>query len=310
MAHGLMEYDWMLSNKERPWHGIGTVVQEAPTSDDAIRIAKLDWTVEQFPVFANGNEVSGYFANVRSDTNEAFGVVRSRYKVVQNNEAFDFVDGIVQNKHIKARYETAGSLFNGRRIFLLVKLPNKQILGDDVENYLFFTNSHDGTSALTAGISNVRVVCNNTLQLAIKNAERIWRCRHTTNIEGKKQQAKEALGLAVSYMGKMEETAEELAAVKINQDKFFAMFTDALRKQSYSDKSSEEITDRIITIYNEKDDLQNFIGTGWGMYNAVADYCSNTVALRRTKNENERKLVDFFDGSKLLQLSQDVLMAA
>ena len=153
MSAGLLEYDWMLSAKERPWHGIGTVVEEAPTSEDAIRIARLDWTVDQFPVFANGNEIPGYFANVRSDTNEALGVVRNRYKIVQNTEAFDFVDGIVANKHLECRYETAGSLFNGRRIFLLVKLPNKDLLGDLVENYLFFTNSHDGSSALTAGIT-------------------------------------------------------------------------------------------------------------------------------------------------------------
>lgn len=93
MAHGLYENDWMLSTKQRPWHGIGTVVQDAPTSEDAIRIAKLNWTVEQFPIYANGKEIAGMFANVRSDTNETLGVVRNRYKIVQNNEAFNFVDG-------------------------------------------------------------------------------------------------------------------------------------------------------------------------------------------------------------------------
>ena len=84
MAAGLLQYDWMLSAKEKPWHGIGTVVEEAPTSDDAIRIAKLDWTVEQFPVYANGNPIQDVFANVRSDTNEALGIVRNRYKIIQN----------------------------------------------------------------------------------------------------------------------------------------------------------------------------------------------------------------------------------
>ena len=268
MSCGLLEYDWMLSAKERPWHGIGTVVEEAPTSEDAIRIARLDWTVDQFPVFANGNAVDGYFANVRSDTNEALGVVRNRYKIVQNTEAFDFVDGIIQNKHLECRYETAGSLFNGRRIFLLVKLPNKDLLGDQVENYLFFTNSHDGSSALTAGITNVRVVCNNTLQMALNGAERIWRCRHTTNIEGKKQQAKEALGLAVRYMDKMGETAWEMASKKINEEAFFRQLFEK-NPTSLSDKSKEETISRIHLIYNEKDDLQNFKGTAWGMYNAV-----------------------------------------
>ena len=310
MSAGLLEYDWMMSAKERPWHGIGTVVEEAPTSEDAIKIAKLDWTVNQFPVFANGNEVAGYFANVRSDTNKALGVVRNRYKIVQNTEAFDFVDSIVSNKHIECRYETAGSLFNGRRIFLLVKLPEKELLGDAVENYLFFTNSHDGSSALTAGITNVRVVCNNTLQMALEGASRIWRCRHTTNIEGKKQQAKEALGMAVKYLDGMEKTAWEMAGKKINEDNFLNNFSDGLNKLTYSDKSNEEIIQRVKIIYNEKDDLQNFKGSAWGMYNAVANFCSNTVPLRKTKNVEEKKLVGFFDGNKLLELSQDILMVA
>lgn len=113
MAHGLLEYDWMLSTKEKPWHGIGTIVQDAPTSEDAIRIAKLDWKVQQVPVMANGKEIPNYFANVRNDVNEVLGVVRSRYRILQNNEAFDFVDGIIENEEgVKCVYETAGSLFN------------------------------------------------------------------------------------------------------------------------------------------------------------------------------------------------------
>ena len=175
MSAGLLEYDWMLSNKERPWHGIGTVVEDAPTSDDAIKIAKLDWKVTQVPVMSNRIEIPNYFCNFREDINMPLGIVKGRYKVVQNNEAFDFVDNIIGNDKIECCYETAGSLFNGKKIFLLVKLPNKELLGDDVENYLFFTNSHDGSSALTAGITNVRVVCNNTLQMALAGAKRTWK---------------------------------------------------------------------------------------------------------------------------------------
>lgn len=310
MSAGLLEYDWMLSAKERPWHGIGTVVEEAPTSEDAIRIARLDWTVDQFPVFANGNEIPGYFANVRSDTNETLGVVRNRYKIVQNTEAFDFVDGIIANKHLECRYETAGSLFNGRRIFLLVKLPNKDLLSDLVENYLFFTNSHDGSSALTAGITNVRVVCNNTLQMALEGASRIWRCRHTTNIEGKKQQAKEALGMAVKYMEGMEKTAWQIASKKINEERFLRLLSHKLDSMRYNEKAKEATMERIVTIYSEKDDLQNFKGTAWGMYNATADFVSNTTPLRKTSLYEQKKLEKFFDGNVLLDAVQDVLMVA
>lgn len=309
MAHGIMEYDWMLSAKERPWYGIGTVVEEAPTSEDAIKIAKLDWKIEQVPVMANGNQIPNYFANIRSDTNEALGVVRGRYKVIQNTEAFDFVDGIIENKDVECHYETAGSLFNGRKIFLLVRLPNKELLGDEVENYLFFTNSHDGSSALTAGITNVRVVCNNTLQMAIKGAQRTWTCRHTDSIFAKKAQAQEALGLAVTYMDSMDEIAEELATKKINEEKFFRKLFEK-NPTNLCEKNKEQAIERMHIIFNEKDDLQNFRGSAWGMYNAVADFVSNTTPFRNTATYKEKKMNKFCSGYAMLTTAQDLLMVA
>lgn len=309
MAHGLMDYDWMLSVKQKPWHGIGTIVEDAPTSDEAIKIAKLDWTIQQIPVMANGKEIPNYFANVRSDTNEALGVVRGRYKVVQNTEAFDFVDGIIENKDVECRYETAGSLFNGRKIFLLVKLPNKELLGDDVENYLFFTNSHDGSSALTAGITNVRVVCNNTLQMAIRGAQRTWTCRHTDSIFAKKAQAQEALGLAVTYMDSMDKTAEELAMKKINEELFFRKLFEK-NPTNLCEKNKEQAIERMHLIYTQKDDLQNFRGSAWGMYNAVADFVSNTTPFRNTATYQENKMNQFCNGYAMLTTAQDLLMVA
>lgn len=179
--------------------------------------------------------------------------------------------------------------------------------GDKIENYLFFTNSHDGSSALMAGITNVRVVCNNTLQMAIKGCERKWSCGHTINIEGKKQQAKEALGLAVAYMGNMQATAEEMFQKKINEEIFFR---NLFEKYEAVEKTKKTIVERIHTIYHEKDDLQNFQGTAWGMYNAVADFVSNTVPMRLTKTANETKLTNFFDGYKILNNAQELLMVA
>ena len=308
MAHGLMNYDWMLSTKVRPWHGIGTVVQDAPSSEEAIKIAKLDWTVEQHPVYANNQIIENYFCNIRTDNNLPLGIVKGRYQIVQNNEAFNFVDNIIENNlGIECKYETAGSLFNGKRIFLLVKLPSKTILDDQVENYMFFSNSHDGSSALTAGISNVRVVCNNTLNLATKNSKRIWTYKHTMNLESKAQQASEALGLAVQYLDTIEDSAMELYNKKINEDKFFR---ELYEKSTLAEKSKQEMVTRIFTIYKEKDDLQNFKGTGWGLYNAVADYISNTTPLRQTKTFEEKKLASFFDGHQLLQTAQGLLLAA
>lgn len=309
MSAGLFEYDWMMSAKERPWHGIGTVVDTAPTSADAIKLAKLDWNINQVPVMANGVEIPNYFANIRSDTNQALGVVRGRYKVVQNTEAFDFVDGIIESKDVECRYETAGSLFNGRKIFLLVRLPNKELLGDDVENYLFFTNSHDGSSALTAGITNVRVVCNNTLQMAIKGAQRTWTCRHTDSIFAKKAQAQEALGLAVTYMDSMDDLAEKLATKKINEEKFFRKLFEK-NPTNLCEKNKEQAIERMHIIFNEKEDLQNFRGSAWGMYNAVADFVSNTTPFRNTVTYKENKMSQFCSGYAMLNTAQDLLMVA
>lgn len=309
MSAGLEQYDWMMSYKERPWHGIGTVVDTAPTSADAIKIAKLDWKIEQVPVMANGQVIPNYFANIRNDMNMPLGIVKGRYKVIQNTEAFDFVDGIIENKDVECRYETAGSLFNGRKIFLLVRLPNKELLGDEVENYLFFTNSHDGSSALTAGITNVRVVCNNTLQMAIKGAQRTWSCRHTDSIFDKKAQAQEALGLAVTYMDSMDEIAEELATKKINEEKFFRKLFEK-NPTNLCEKNKEQAIERMHIIFNEKDDLQNFRGSAWGMYNAVADFVSNTTPFRNTATYKENKMNRFCSGYAMLNTAQDLLMVA
>lgn len=315
MSAEIMDNDWMFSgNGIRPWHGIGTIVSGAPTSEEAIRLAKLDWDVIQYPMVAKFNEDgteisddSGYFANVRSDTKDILGVVKDRYKVVQNIEAFDFVDDIVGNGEIECHYETAGSLGNGKRIFLLVNLPESTLVGDKVDNYLFFTNSHDGSSSLMAGITNVRVVCSNTLQLAIRSASRIWRCRHTTNIEGRKNEAKQSLGLAVKYMEDSKILAEQLAFKKISEEAFFRTLFGV---STMNEKNKVFMGNIIHDIYQNKPDLQNFKGSAWGMYNAVADYVSNCDPLRKTKTYEESKLKGFFDGYKLLQTTQDILMSA
>lgn len=309
MSAGLLNYDWMMSVKERPWHGIGTVVNDAPTSDEAIRIAKLDWQVSQEPIFVNGKIVEGVYANVRSDTQEVLGIVKNKYRVYQNDESFRFVDSIVGNKEVPCRYETCGSLFDGRRVFMLVKLPNHELVGDDVENYLFFTNSHDGSSSFMAGMTNVRVVCNNTLQMAVRGASRMWKCKHTDSIKERVDQAREALGLAVKYLDSIQEVADDMANKQIDATRFFETLRERNILQA-GEKTVDRVIGRIQTIYEETDNIERFRGTAWGMYNAVADYVSNSVPLRRTDNTEQNRLVQFFDGSRLLHESQRILMSA
>ena len=214
----------MFYTREKPWHGLGTVVMEAPTSKDALRLAGLDWNVVQEPIYTGFHRVvEGYKANVRDSDHKVLGVVSDRYKVVQNSEAFDFTDSLIGEG---CTYETAGSLKGGRKVFLLAKLPQKLILGDEVDPYVCFTNSHDGTGAIQACATPVRVVCNNTLNLALDTATRRWSTKHVGNIESKMEEARYTLKLMNDYMDSLSVTADKLAHTKVTEAEVVAILDD------------------------------------------------------------------------------------
>jgi phage/plasmid-like protein (TIGR03299 family) len=310
MAHGLMENDFMFSaNGIRPWHGLGAVIDEAPTSADAVRIAKLDWSVEKRELYAGGRLVPNYYATVRSDTGEALGVVGKQYRVIQNVDAF--VDDIMGRRDFPCVYETAGSLWNGRRIFLLVRLPETEILGDRVENYLFFSNGHDGFSGLMCGISPVRVVCNNTLHLAIRAAKRTWYAKHTSGLDSRKQDAIKSPGYAVEYLEAASDMAGQMVSIKLGVRKFLdELFPLSEGATRLSWEHNEILKSEVLSLHNRKPGIADFRGTGWGAYNAVADFLSNGKPLRKTANFRERKMERFLDGEKLLLQAQELILSA
>ena len=190
MAH---EIESLMFVREVPWHGLGKQLNNPPTSKEAIIAAGLDWKVESKPIFdANGNEIVGWKANTRDKDNKVLGVVGKKYCIVQNEDAFDFTDSLIDEGMV---YETAGSLNGGKRIWLLGKMPETKILNDKVEPYVCFVNSHDGTGAIKVCLSTVRVVCNNTLNFALSTAKRKWSTIHVGNLELKLNEAKATFGL-------------------------------------------------------------------------------------------------------------------
>lgn len=198
--------------RETPWHGLGTRVEEAPTSAEALRLAGLDWTVEQHPVQLNGGAViPGYKANVRSTDKHVLGIVSDRYKIVQNTEAFSFTDELIGGD---VRYETAGSLQNGKRVWLLAKMPQTKVAGDEVDPYLCFTNTHDGTGSIRVCMTPIRVVCNNTLNVALRSASRSWSACHMGDMDNKLQEARHCLDLADQYMESLNKYADQLAKLQ------------------------------------------------------------------------------------------------
>lgn len=161
----------MFSTREKPWHGLGTIVAEAPDSGEALILAGLDWKVVQKKIYTGDRKlIHGYRANVRDTDGQLLGVVSDRYRVVQNEDAFAFTDALLGEG---VRYETAGSLQSGRRVWMLAKLPNEYIiLGEQVSPYLVFSNTHDGSGAIKVAMTPVRVVCSNTLNLALNTTKR------------------------------------------------------------------------------------------------------------------------------------------
>ena len=154
----------MFSTIEKPWHGLGTIVAEAPTSQNALQLAGLDWKVIQSPVYSTYGVIEGFKANIRDKDGAILGVVSDRYKVIQNKEAFAFTDALLG---AGVRFETAGSLQGGKKIWLLARLPREYIIaGERISPYLVFSNTHDGSGAVRVAITPIRVVCNNTLNLA------------------------------------------------------------------------------------------------------------------------------------------------
>ena len=207
------DLETMFYTREKPWHGLGVCVQEAPVSEEALRLAGLDWEVQQKPVYTESGIIPGYKANVRSTDQKVLGVVTDRYKVVQNTEAFAFTDALLGNG---VRYETAGSLQGGRKVWLLARLPREYIIsGERISPYLVFSNTHDGSGAVRVAVTPVRVVCNNTLNLALQTASRSWSMVHTGDIKGKIREAEDTLFKAEDYMDKLGNEFEALRRKKV-----------------------------------------------------------------------------------------------
>ena len=184
----------MFSVRETPWHGLGRIIMDAPASREALELAGLDWQVESRNIYSGtGSMIPGYRANVRSTDDAVLGVVSDRYRIVQNEEAFQFTDDLLGEG---VTYETAGSLQGGKKVWMLARLPRKYLIaGDQVEPYLVIFNSHDGSSGVKVAMTPIRVVCQNTLNLALNTAKRSWTARHTENVLLRVQDARETLQL-------------------------------------------------------------------------------------------------------------------
>lgn len=293
----------MYTGRTVPWAKLGTQVEEAQTSADALRLAGLDWTVEQRPVYLEGTDIPipNYKANVRDRDGTVLGIVTDRYQVIQNTEAFAWTDALIGGD---VRYETAGSLKDGRKIWLLAKMPMAKVAGDDVEPYLCFANTHDGSGAVKVCMTPIRVVCQNTLNLALSTAKRSWSMKHTGNIADRLHEAQITLELAERYMVCLDGQAQQLANVTVTDEKLERILADMFPCDP--DKDTERKKNTVRALKDEfmvcyfMPDLARFRGTGWGVVNAMADMVGHCKPRRNTESYAENNWNRIMDGHELL----------
>jgi phage/plasmid-like protein (TIGR03299 family) len=303
----------MFYTREKPWHGLGIRVAEAPSSEEALRLAGLDWQVKQAPVYTDtGEAIPGYKANIRDRDRRVLGVVTDRYKIIQNQEAFAFTDALLGKG---VRYETAGSLQGGRRVWLLARLPKEYIIsGEQVSPYLVFSNTHDGSGAVKVALTPVRVVCCNTLNLALDTAKRSWSMIHTGNIRDKLQEAEDTLFMAEAYMMQLGKEFGNLQRQKIT-DRQVAEYIEMLLPlekdaTAIQNKNITKLREDMAHRYYDAPDLQ---GTGKNAYrflNAVSDFATHAKPLRRTANHKENLFMRTMDGNPLIDKAYQLVKAA
>ena len=307
------EVETMFYTREKPWHGLGTLVAEAPESREALRIAGLNWKVLQEPVYTENDElIQGYKANVRDSDRKILGVVTDRYKVIQNEEAFAFTDALLGEG---VRYETAGSLQEGRRVWLLARLPREYIIaGERISPYMVFSNTHDGSGAVKTALTPIRVVCNNTLNLALRTAKRSWSMIHTGDISGKIEEAKNTLFLADEYMSALGKEFENLRGIRLSEKQVMDYIEILLPVEEnftpQQKRGIERLREDMRMRYFDAPYLKDVGNNGYRFINAVSDFATHSTPRRKTANYRENIFARTADGNPLIDKAYQMVLTA
>lgn len=303
----------MFCTREKPWHGLGTMVQEAPTSADALVLAGLDWKVIQKTIETEDRiPVPGFKANIRDSDGQVLGVVSDRYRVVQNTEAFAFSDELLGEG---VSYETAGSLQNGRRTWLLARLPQRYIIsGDEITPYMVFMNSHDGSGSIKAAMTPIRVVCQNTLNLALSTAKRSWATNHTGDIGGKLADARNTLLYAERYMAELGQAVDQMSRRKLSDRQVYeyidALFPILENPTEQQKKNLLRMKEDLKMRYFDAPDLKHVGKNAYRFVNAVSDFATHARPLRERNNYRESLFARTVDGNAMIDRAYDLVKAA
>lgn len=284
-----------------PWHGQGKPVPPDVTAKEMIQAAGLDWAVVKRPargtkptVNSRGKEKFSRYELVRvprpnrKEDEVILGLVSDRYEPLQNSEAFQFFDPIVDRK--TATYETAGALGDGERVWVMAQMPGaiEVVRGDRCQKYLLLSNSHTGQASVIVKFTAVRVVCQNTLIMAMKDGQSAFRVRHSAKMGERLDEVGELIAAANQIYKEAAERFQKLAATKVKDKKMLEDYLAALfpKSESQKDKGTHPPKwDHVTKLFETVPDLQlpGVKGSLWAAYNAVTRFEDYRVV----KDENE-----------------------
>lgn len=315
------------NSREKYFDNIGKEITNATCLEQAMKISGLDYEVQKAPVYfmpkveaVNGKmipkttKIPDTYCLYRSDTNLPFGTCKSRYEILQNIEAFNFLDGLIAGG---AKFETAGTYGkNGAKSFITVSTDPIKILDDEIQPYILLLNSFDGTGSVKAMFTPIRTWCSNTLNLTFKKVKELnltcVNVRHTKNIGMAMEQAKTLLLKNTKYLATLEAISQKLAVTPFSKEAFEEM-VKVLYPQNDPELGKRKITintslaEELLKAYAEQD-LGNFDGTAYKAFQAVADFESHKPVKRKTDKANEQALLTVINGMPVLNFALEYLM--
>lgn len=293
-----------------PWDGVGMSVHGAFSSKEVMQRAGLDWSVSSRKLYlSDGSPIPGVKANVRSTDNKVLGIVGPDYKIVQNAEAFSFMDQVLGEG---VTYETAGALKGGRRVWVLAHIPGEyKFVEDKADPYILFSTTHNGSGAIKVCLTPIRVVCMNTLNLAIKTATRSWSIVHKGLMDQKIANAKNTLIASKEYMGALCDEMVNLNEIKLTDTQVYdyvkklipmPLDTSEVTRRNVSSKRTE-LMDR----YELAPDLAHVDRSAYRFVNAVSDFATHSTPLRARSNYRGTRLLSILDGNTLIDTSYQMM---
>lgn len=299
MAHEIGLQDGLVLHARKAWHGLGTVVDDAPTPRDALGLAGLDWMVEQWPLSAETDDtrlmIDSHVVNVRSDTLAQLGIVGKDYRPIQNHDMAEFCEALTDAGTV--RVETAGSIRNGAKVWFLLKGEAFNVAnGDEVFPYVLVSNGHDGGTALRVTPTTIRVVCSNTLHMVIPRTEgrgiqRQSSCFiafHNGDIRRKVDQAREALVMYGTALENTQRLADRMARTPATEESIEYFFTQCYSWDFGSlgtAPSDRRRRERAVAAFNVvmarfEQDRDTAGASVWNIYNAYTGWLQNDTFAR------------------------------